>query len=278
MHFAAVIAGIVRSHQRHVAIDALLAFGRIVERSGAFAKAAGLPVVVIVEAAEPAVAVHRHVQMNLVAGRAKFRRIQAHERLHERSLVRNGIEERHEVIEPLHVFVLTADQFVQRRVLDGEPAVAHAAVHVNDGMTRGASQPGMRLRRIDLATDRLLEPAVEEDGVIVTAGAPLARLRSHHRLHVLDRLAVELVVERREVVHRALPLLEDILVAPAAGLRVHEEVRWDDAVHVGVGGRGEKRRLRSRAFLSHCRRNHYRIANAVRRIGKRLLVNRSAGG
>ena len=64
-----------------------------------------------------------------------------------------------------------------------------------------------------------LEAAVEEDGVVVAAGAPLAALRAAELLHVLDRLPVELVVERREVVHRALPLLVDILVALAAELR-----------------------------------------------------------
>ena len=117
---------------------------------------------------------------------------------------------------------------MQRRILHGEIAVAHAAAHVHDGVARHAAQPGLRFRRIDLFLDRPVEAAVEEDGVIVAAGAPLAGPRADHVLHVLDGLAVELVVERREVVHRALPLLVDVLVALAAGFRIHEEVRRDD--------------------------------------------------
>ena len=51
---------------------------RVVERARALAgNAAGLPVVVIVEAAHPAVVVHRHIQVHLVARRAELRRLAA---------------------------------------------------------------------------------------------------------------------------------------------------------------------------------------------------------
>ena len=75
VHLAVAIAGVVRGDQRHVAIGADLGLGRVVERARALARnAAGLPVVVIVEAAEPAVVVHRHVQVHLVAGGAELGR------------------------------------------------------------------------------------------------------------------------------------------------------------------------------------------------------------
>ena len=64
-----------------------------------------------------------------------------------------------------------------------------------------------------------IEAAVEEDGVVVASGAPFAALRAAQFLHVQDGGPIELVVERREVVHGAFPLLVDILVAFAAELR-----------------------------------------------------------
>ncbi len=96
-----------------------------------------------------------------------------------------------------------------------------------------------------------LEAAVEEHRVIVTTGAPLARLRADDRLHVLDRLPVELVVERREVVHRALPLLVDVLVTLAAAFGVHEEVGRNRAADIGLRRRGEERRAIAATLLVH---------------------------
>src|SRR5439155_1313031 len=69
------------------------------------------------------------------------------------------------------------------------------------------------------------------------------RLIPHDFLHVLDRLPVPLVVERREMVHRRLPLGRDVRVAApvAAGLRFQEEVVRDQAV-VDRGDRGREER------------------------------------
>ena len=58
----------LEAYLRHVAVGALLRLGRIVKRTRALpGNAAGLPVVVFVEAAHPAVVIHRHVEMNFVA-------------------------------------------------------------------------------------------------------------------------------------------------------------------------------------------------------------------
>ncbi len=93
VHLSIAIAGVVRCHQRHVAIRAGLRLVRIVERARALARdAAGLPVVVIVEAAHPAVVVYRHVQMHFMARGAEFRRLLAHERLEKRRAVRLRVE------------------------------------------------------------------------------------------------------------------------------------------------------------------------------------------
>ena len=49
-------------------------------------------------------------------------------------------------------------------------------LHVHDGVAGHAAEAGLRFGRIDLFFDGGVEAAVEEDGVIVTAGAPLACL------------------------------------------------------------------------------------------------------
>jgi len=100
---------------------------------------------------------------------------------------------------------------VQRWVLHREIVVAHAAADVNNGVARHATEAGLCLRRIDLFLDGPVETAVEEDRVIVTAGAPLAGTRAGDILKVFDGFPVELIVERGEVVRGTLPLLVDIL-------------------------------------------------------------------
>ena len=263
-------ARVGRLHRRHVAVDAGLPLRRVVERARTFTEAAPLPVVVVVEATEPAVVVHRHVEVHLVAGRAVCGLVLAHERLHERAAMRLRVEVSEEPIEPAHHRVLARGQFMQRRIFDREPGIPHRPLDVRDGVARGAGEAGVGLGRVELVLDRLVEAAVEEHRMVVAAGAPLARLGADGVLHVLDRLPVELVVERGEVVHRSLPLLVDVLVALAAQRRVHEEVRGDDAAGVRLRGRGEERRRGAAAFLRHAHRRHKRIDNAVVRVGVRL--------
>src|SRR3954470_21883936 len=92
-------------------------------------------------------------------------------------------------------------------------------------MARHATQAGLRFWSVDLFLDRAIEASIEEHCMIVAARAPFARFRPHHRLHVLNRFPVELVVERSEMMSRALPLLVDVAVTFAALLRFHEEGR-----------------------------------------------------
>ena len=59
--------------QRHVAIGALLRLRRIVERTRALPRnSTRLPIVVFVEAAEPAIMIDRNVEMNFVASWSKI--------------------------------------------------------------------------------------------------------------------------------------------------------------------------------------------------------------
>ena len=120
--------------------------------------------------------------------------------------------------------ILARRQLVEGRVLDDKIALPHRAADVHDRMTRGAPQTGLRLRCVDLPADRLIEPSVEEHCVIVAPRAPLGRLRARDILQVLDRLAIPLVVERRKVVGRRIPLLVNVGVASATALAGQEKI------------------------------------------------------
>src|SRR5215469_15780887 len=92
------IALILRRLKRHVAICALLWLWRIVKRPCTLSRnAARLPVVVLVESTQPAVAVNGHIQMHFVTGGAEFGRLRAHERLEEYAPVGLRIQLDHEV-------------------------------------------------------------------------------------------------------------------------------------------------------------------------------------
>ncbi len=105
---------------------------------------------------------------------------------------------------------------MQRRILDGEIAVAHAAAHMHDGVARHAPQAVLRFGRVYLFLHWAVETAIEKHGVVVTPRAPLAPLRAAQFLHVKNGAAIELVIERREVVHGRLPLFVDVLMTLAA--------------------------------------------------------------
>src|SRR5262245_66548237 len=102
--------------------------------------------------------------------------------------------------------VLAGCQVMQRRVFNLEVTLTHRASHVDYRMTRSACEARLSFGGIDLLFNRLVKPAVEKDRVIVAACAPFGRRRPYHVLHVLDGLAVPLVVKGRKVMHRSLPL------------------------------------------------------------------------
>ena len=256
---------VVGRNERHVAVAAGLGRRRVVERTRALPGDAGrLPVVVLVEAPDPAVLVDREVEVHLVARRAELGALLGVKRLQEGLPVRARREMGGRVVRPLEQRVLARGEIVQGRVLDHEVALAHRAADVDDGVAGRAAEAGLRLRRVDLLADRPVEAPVEEHGVVVAAGAPLGRLGADDVLHVLDRLAVPLVVERRKMVRRRVPLLVDVLVAAPARLARKEEVRRNDSVDVGVRRRREERAVGPRPFLLHRRRGRRGVDDAVR--------------
>src|SRR3982751_5743203 len=93
------ITWIVRINQRHVAIHAVARLLGVVEGARALPRdAARLPVVVFVEAAEPAVLVYRNIQMHFVTARAELR-TRAHKGLHEKAAMCFGSRICHESLE-----------------------------------------------------------------------------------------------------------------------------------------------------------------------------------
>src|SRR5438477_10537669 len=98
----------------------------------------------------------------------------------------------------------------------------------------------------------------------MAAGAPLGGTRASDFLHVLDALAVPLVVEGREMMHRAVPLLVDVGMAALAGVRFHEVLGGNIAAVSGLRGAGEELPLRTVAFAVHSVGLQQRIRDAVR--------------
>src|SRR5205085_9025963 len=127
----------------------------------------------------------------------------------------------------------------------------HRALHPSNGVAHHASQAGLRFRSMHKFLDRSVHLAGIEHRRIMTPAAPFRRPCADRVLHVLDALAIPLIVKRREVVYRAEPLVIDILVAALARLRFHEELAGDFLVAVNLGGTGKEVSLWAIALASH---------------------------
>src|ERR1700676_3056296 len=213
--------------------------------------AAGLPVVVLVEAADPAVIVERLVEVNLVAAGAEFRNLVAHERLEEDAAVRLGIQTNHEIVQAADDGIFAGGEFVEFWIFEDEIALAHGAFHLDDAVAHHATEAGAGFGLVDVLLDGRVHHAAEEQGGIVAAGAPFGLFHAVDFLHVLDAFAIPLIVEGREVVHGALPLLVNVGMAALASLRFQEVVGGDVLAVLGLNGAGEKFAVGAVAFLVH---------------------------
>ena len=114
---------------------ALLRRRRIVERARALARRGRrLPVVVFVEAAEPAVVVDRFIEMDFVAGGAEFRRLLGVEAFEKSRAVRRRRHVHQQVVPALQPAVVARGEVVQRRVFHSEIALPHRAAGVDNRM------------------------------------------------------------------------------------------------------------------------------------------------
>src|SRR5713226_3843136 len=140
---------------------------------------------------------------------------------------------------------LTGCQLVQLGVFQIKISLTHRALHVGDGMTHHAAQPGLRLGTVYDLFDGSVHQSAVEHGRIVAPSAPLGRFGADRILHVLNALAVPLVVEGRKVVHRTEPLVVDVLVAALAGVGLHEILAGNFLSAIDLGGTGEEGALRA---------------------------------
>ena len=153
--------------------------------------------------------------------------------------------------------------------------LAHRVAYVNDGVTGHASQAVLALRGIfDFANGMFLHLAGKNQRMIVTAATPERRLDSVHVLHVFNRFAIPLVIKGREVMHGALPLVVNVRVASAAGLRIHEELGVDRLVVRRLGGAREHKIICPAAFLFHAQRRRDGIADRVLGVWEAMMIKR----
>ena len=109
-----------------MAIDALLWFFGVVERQCSLVgDAAGLPLIVVVKAAEPSEIVDRHIEMYLVTGGAELCGVLTVEGFEEALFMGFGIEADKVVMEFADCGIFAGSHFVQGRILDDISAVAH---------------------------------------------------------------------------------------------------------------------------------------------------------
>src|SRR5258708_4384441 len=128
----------------HVAIGALRRLCRVIERPGPLSgHAAGLPVVVLVEAAEPTIAIHRYVEMYLVTRGTEFCRLVAHERLEEDASVGFGIKLHHKIMQLLDDRVLARGKFVHSGIFQEEVTLPHRAFYFRDRMAHHAAKASL---------------------------------------------------------------------------------------------------------------------------------------
>src|SRR3954453_22083792 len=117
----------------HVTIGALRRLLRIIEGACPFTRdARRLPVVVVVEAAEPAIRIDRHVEMNFVTARTEFGRLFAMKRLQENLLVRLWIDVGQLIVGEPQEWMIARGKVVKRRVLNLEIPLSHRASDVGD--------------------------------------------------------------------------------------------------------------------------------------------------
>src|SRR5438552_1960245 len=206
VHESGNIPHIFRLRQRHVAIRALRRFRRIIERPRTLSRnAAGLPIVVLVEAANPAVMIHRHIQMHLVATRTELRRLITHEWLQENSAVRLRIQLDEKIVQRSRDWIFRCCQFVQFWIFEVKITLAHRALHLGNRVTHHAAESRLRLRAMHDLLDRCVHQSAVEHCRIVAAAAPFGRLGADGVLHVLNAFAIPLIAKRSTALAAPMP-------------------------------------------------------------------------
>src|SRR5271167_2982201 len=101
---------------------------------------------------------------------------------------------------------------MQLRIFEIEIRLAHSALHAGNGVAHHAAKSGLRGGRVNNLLDGRIHFAAIKKGWIMASGAPFRRLGAYRVLHVLDALAIPLIVEGCKMMRRAEPLLIDVLM------------------------------------------------------------------
>ena len=161
-----------------------------------------------------------------------------------------------EVVDPAHERVFAHCQGMELGVIQCIVTLAHRTLNGDDRMAHNTSKARLRFRSVHDLSDGRIHHAAEKQGWIMAARAPLRWPRAHHILHVLEALPVPLVVERGEVVCRAVPLFKNIGVAAFARGGLHEEPARDETPVDGLSRAWEERTFGPIAFAVHGRRRN----------------------
>ena len=97
----------------------------------------------------------------------------------------------------------------------------------------------------------------------MAAGTPFRGLYTNHILHVLNAASIPLVIERRKVMHRAVPLLVDVAVAALASVGLHEVFAGYLSFVRGLRGTRKERSLRPIACMHSHRKTNITNARAM---------------
>src|ERR1700687_2791475 len=116
---------------------------------------------------------------------------------------------------------------------------------------------------MDLIANGRIKLAAEKKRRIMAASAPFRRAHAGDVLHILDALSVPLIIEGREVVRGAIPLLVNIGVAPFAGCRLHKEFGGNFSAIHGLGRTRKKRTGWTVTFTVHGGGRDGRIGNSI---------------
>ena len=109
--------------------------------------------------------------------------------------MRLGVQANHEVMQLADERIFARGEFMKLRILQEKVALAHRAFHFHYAVAHQAAEAGASFWPVnDLLDGRIEQSAVKQRG-IVAAGTPLRGTNAGNFLHVLNALAVPLIVE-----------------------------------------------------------------------------------
>src|SRR5579863_8436350 len=151
---------------------------------------------------------------------------------------------------------------MQLGVFEIKIPLPHTALHVGDRVAHHATKSGLRLGTVhDLLYRRIHQSTVKHGGIVASA-APFGGFGADRVLHILDTLAIPLIVERRKMMGRTEPLIVDVLVAALAGVGFHEELAGNFLAAINLGRTGKEWPIGAVALSIHSGRWHGGILNA----------------